>query len=225
MKIAIDGPAGAGKSTLARALARQLGFLYIDTGAMYRALTWKALQRGIDLYDASALYELASSTDIHFATQAGVQRLHCDGEDITQVIRSPEVSSAVSITASLASVREIMVHKQQLMAQTSDVIMDGRDIGELVLPDADFKFFLTADLEERAQRRALEMKMQGYHINGISIKQDIQKRDRMDSERDVGSLKVLPDSIVIDTSQCSADEVLAQILSIIREGQNVLYNN
>jgi cytidylate kinase len=218
MKIAIDGPAGAGKSTLARALARQLGFLYIDTGAMYRALTWKALQTGTDLYDDAALYELAWSTDIHFFTKAGVQRLNCDGEDVTQVIRSPEVSAAVSITASLAPVREIMVRKQQLMAQTGNVIMDGRDVGELVLPDAEFKFFLTADLEERAQRRALEMQTQGYQIDGHSIKEDIQKRDRMDSERAVGSLKILPDSIVIDTSQCSADDVLTQILSIIREG-------
>jgi len=218
MKIAIDGPAGAGKSTLARTLARQLGFLYIDTGAMYRALTWKALQKGIDLYDACALSELASSTDFHFETKAGVQRLHCDGEDVTEVIRSPEVSAEVSKTASLPAVRGIMVRKQQLMAQTSNVIMDGRDIGELVLPDAEFKFYLTANLEERAQRRALEMKNQGYQINENSIKQDIENRDRMDSERDVGALKVLPDSIVIDTSQRSADEVRVKILSIIREG-------
>jgi CMP/dCMP kinase len=225
MKIAIDGPAGAGKSTLAKALAGRLGFLYIDTGAMYRALTWKALQRGIDLFDGSALSALADSTDIHFETMAGVQHLICDGEDVTRVIRSPEVSSAVSKIASLAAVREIMVCKQQHMAQTRNVIMDGRDIGELVLPDAEFKFFLTADLEERAQRRALEMEMQGYHITGNSIKQDIQNRDRMDSERDVGSLKVLPESIVIDTSQSSADDVLVQILSIIREGYNVIFDN
>lgn len=218
MKIAIDGPAGAGKSTLARALARKLGFLYIDTGAMYRALTWKALQKGIDLYDACALNELAASTDIHFETKVGVQRLHCDGTDVTQVIRSPEVSCEVSKTASHSAVREIMVQKQQLMAQTSNVVMDGRDIGELVLPDAEFKFFLTADLEERVQRRALEMENQGYHITSNSIKKDIQTRDRMDTDRDMGALKVLADSIVIDTGQRSVDEVLTQILSIIGEG-------
>lgn len=218
MKIAIDGPAGAGKSTLAKALARKLGFLYIDTGAMYRALTWKALQKGLDLGDADALSALASSTDIRFATKAGVQWLNCDGIDVTQIIRSPEVSAAVSKTAAHSAVREIMVKKQQRMAQTSNVIMDGRDIGEVVLPDAEFKFFLTADLEERVQRRALEMQSQGYNINGNSIRQDIQNRDRMDSDRDMGALKVLADSIVLDTGHRSVDEVLAQILSIIGEG-------
>lgn len=218
MKIAIDGPAGAGKSTLAKALARQLGFVYIDTGAMYRALTWKALQKGIDLDDEAALAELAAATDMHFTASDGVQRLYCDGEDVNEVIRSPQVSGKVSQTASFRAVRAIMVAKQQMMAQTSNVIMDGRDIGELVLPDADFKFFLTASLEERAQRRTLEMQRQGYQINGNSIKQDIQNRDRMDSERDVGALKILPESIVIDTSRRSADEVLAQILFMIRQG-------
>jgi len=218
MKIAIDGPAGAGKSTLARALARKLDFLYIDTGAMYRALTWKALQLGIDLNDASALNELAASTDIHFETKAGVQRLTCDGQDVTHIIRSPEVSSEVSKTASHSAVREIMVRKQQLMAQTKNVIMDGRDIGELVLPDAEFKFFLTANLEERAHRRALEMMNQGYYITSNCIKKDIQMRDRMDSDRDMGALKILADSIVIDTGQRSVDDVLSQILSIIGEG-------
>lgn len=218
MKIAIDGPAGAGKSTLAKALAWKLGFLYIDTGAMYRALTWKALQEGIDLSNSSALSELASSTDIHFDTRDGVQHLYCDGEDVTEVIRSPQVSAEVSKTASFPAVRTIMVRKQQLMAQTSNVIMDGRDIGELVLPDADFKFYLTASLEERSQRRSCEMKKQGYHINEVSVKQEIRKRDRMDSERDFGALKILPDSIIIDTSQRSADEVLAQILGMVRQG-------
>lgn len=218
MKIAIDGPAGAGKSTLAKALARKLDFLYIDTGAMYRALTWKALQSGIDLYDASALRELAASTDIQFVTKGGVQRVTCDGQDVTHVIRSPEVNAEVSKTASHTAVREIMVQKQQLMARTCNVIMDGRDIGELVLPDAEFKFFLTADLEERAQRRALEMKNQGFHTDSDSIKKDIQTRDRMDSDRDMGALKVLADSIVIDTGQRSVDEVLTEILTVIGGG-------
>jgi cytidylate kinase len=218
MKIAIDGPAGAGKSTLARALAGKLGFLYIDTGAMYRALTWKALQQGIDVNDPVSIYSLASSFDIYFEKQADIQRLICDGEDITELIRSPQVSAEVSKVAAHPQVREIMVRKQQLMARTGNVVMDGRDIGEQVLPDARFKFFVTADLAERAQRRVLEMESKGYEVNKDSIIQDMRNRDQMDSEREIGALKILPDAIVIDTTLRSANEVLAQILSIIGEG-------
>ncbi len=218
MKIAIDGPAGAGKSTLARGLAQSLGFVYIDTGAMYRALTWKALQNKIDPQDELSLYTLALRTDLHFEFRADTQRLICDGDDITDLIRSPEISAMVSGVAIHPLVREIMVKKQQAMAQTTDVIMDGRDIGEQVLPDAEYKFFLTAGIEVRAQRRSLEMGLQGYNIDERSIKQDIENRDRIDSEREIGALKVLPDSIVIDTSQLTADEVKAKILSVIGVG-------
>jgi len=217
MKIAIDGPAGAGKSTVAKALAQTLGFVYIDTGAMYRALTWKVLQKGISIQDTSSIYELAASTDIHFETRSGIQRIICDGEDLTDVIRSPEVSAQVSAIASPPMVREIMVRKQQIMAETCNVIMDGRDIGEQVLPDAEFKFYLTAGLQERARRRALEMESQGYESDENVIKKEIENRDRMDSDREVGALKILNDSIVIDTGTYNAGEVLAQILSIIRE--------
>jgi len=218
MKIAIDGPAGAGKSTLARKLAGKLGFVYIDTGAMYRALTWKARQTGINLHNEALLFGLADSTDIYFESSADMQRVICDGLDITEAIRSPEVNTGVSLTAAHPLVRKIMVKKQQLMAQTNNVIMDGRDIGEVVLPDAQFKFFLTARLNERAARRALEMESQGHDVNENALKMDIDKRDRMDSERAVGSLKILADSIVIDTSECSADEVLERVLTIIGKG-------
>ena len=217
MKIAVDGPAGAGKSTLARALAQKLGFIYIDTGAMYRALTWKALQMGIDLHDGASLQGLAASLDIHFETQAGIQRLICAGEDITELVRTPEVNAAVSVVASFPAVREIMVSKQQRMARNSSVVMDGRDIGELVLPDAEFKFFLTASLEERARRRALEMERRGFENDFNNTKKDIEKRDRLDAERELGALKILPDSIVIDTGRHSAEDILARILTIIGE--------
>jgi cytidylate kinase len=217
MKIAIDGLAGAGKSTLARALAQKMGFIYIDTGAMYRALTWKALQQGIELQDYDALQGLAACIDIHFETRDGVQRLICEGEDITELVRAPEVNAVVSQVAAHPGVREFMVRRQQKMAQSSSVVMDGRDIGELVLPDAEFKFFVTAALEERAQRRAVEMELQGFDNDINSTKKGIEYRDRLDSEREVGSLKILPDSIVIDTSQREADEVLAQVLAIIGE--------
>jgi CMP/dCMP kinase len=218
MKIAIDGPAGAGKSTVARALAQQLGCIYIDTGAMYRALTWKALCRGIDLQDAASLKEMAIAIDIHFDTQAGKQRIICDGEDLTEVIRSPQINAAVSVVAAPAGVREVMVRKQQEMARTNSVVMDGRDIGELVMPNADYKFFLTADLQERTQRRSRDMERLGFDQDLMSMQKDIESRDQMDSQRKVGALKILPDSIVIDTSQSTSEEVLSQILSIIGEG-------
>ncbi len=217
MKIAIDGPAGAGKSTLARALASRLGYIYIDTGAMYRALAWKALQAGLDLNDATALSTLAAGLDLTFDKQEGEQRLICQGEDITDIIRSPQISAVVSQVAAHPQVRNIMVRKQQRMASAGRVVMDGRDIGEQVLPDADFKFFVTADLQERVQRRLREMESRGYQVDSEAILHDMRNRDLMDSARSVGALKILPDSIVIDTSAYNADEVLAQILFLIGE--------
>ncbi len=217
MKIAIDGPAGAGKSTLARALAARLGYIYIDTGAMYRALTWKALQAGLDLNDPMALSGLAVELNIAFDKQDGQQRLLCQGEDISAIIRSPQISAAVSQVAAHPQVRQIMVHKQQQLAQVGRVVMDGRDIGEQVLPDANYKFFVTADLQERAERRLQEMEACGFQVDKDSVLQDMRNRDLMDAARSVGALKILPDSIVIDTSAYNAEEVLAQILYLIGE--------
>jgi len=134
MKIAIDGPAGAGKSTIARKLADKLGFLYIDTGAMYRAVTWKALRDGLDLNDPETLYHLARTTDIHFESDSGTQNVICDGENVSEQIRSPQVSGAVSLVAAVSQVRKVMVALQQKMAECFPVVMDGRDIGESVLP-------------------------------------------------------------------------------------------
>ena len=149
LQIAIDGPAGAGKSTVARRLAQELGFVYIDTGAMYRVLTWKALQKKVDPENSEALYALANSIKIHFEYLSGQQKVICDGEDLTAAIRLPEVSAMVSTVASHPAIRKIMVEQQQDMARNISVVMDGRDIGECVLPDAEYKFFLTASLEER----------------------------------------------------------------------------
>lgn len=217
MKIAIDGPAGAGKSTLARALAARLGYIYIDTGAMYRAITWKALQKGTDLDDPDTLSGLALETELVFDRRDGEQRLLCEGEDLSAIIRSPQVSASVSRVAAHPQVREVMVRKQQEMAGAGRVVMDGRDIGEQVLPDAAFKFFITADLQKRAERRLSEMESQGYRVDSDSILRDLHNRDLMDSARSVGALKILPDSIVIDTSCYNADQVLAHILFLIGE--------
>ena len=217
MKIAIDGPAGAGKSTVARMVANKMGFVYIDTGAMYRALTWKALQQGIDLHHSQALKDLAQATDISFTKAADTQRVICDGEDVSEAIRSPRINSTVSTVAADPMVREIMVEKQQILARVSCVVMDGRDIGETVLPDADYKFFITASLEERAHRRLLELEAQGFTTGLEELRKDIANRDQMDCERPVGALKILSDAIVIDTSFLSIDESLRKILDIIGE--------
>ncbi len=217
MQIAIDGPAGAGKSTVARLIADRLGFIYIDTGAMYRALTWKALARKVDLQDEEKLYDLACNTDIYFSKLADQQNVICDDVDISDEIRSPLINTNVSIVAAQPRVRIVMVKKQQDMARMNDVVMDGRDIGEQVLPDADFKFYVTASIEERARRRILEMKKQGFASDEQSVRQQIEDRDRMDQERELGALKILDDAIVIDTSLLSIDEVLNQMLAIIGE--------
>lgn len=217
MKIAIDGPAGAGKSTLAKELSRKLGYIYIDTGAMYRSLTWKALQKNINLEDAQALFNLAQNTKIHFRNDSDNQRVICDDMDISEEIRSPQVSGAVSKVASYQEVRKIMVNQQQEMGRSVSVVMDGRDIGECVLPDAEYKFFLTANREERARRRTEELKVQGYSVNPELIEKDMLQRDKDDMKRDMGALKILDDSIVIDTSNLTVDQVLEKILSIIQE--------
>ena len=216
MKIAIDGPAGAGKSTVARKLAQELGFVYIDTGAMYRALTWKALQKKVDPGNTEALYELANNIRIHFEYHSGRQKVICDGEDLTAAIRLPEVSAMVSTVASHPAIRKIMVEQQQEMARSISVVMDGRDIGECVLPDAEYKFFITASIKERTNRRAAELSDSGFTIDYDTILQDITQRDKRDSEREIGSLKILAESIVIDSSNLSIEQVLQKMLAIIR---------
>ncbi|HBQ87677.1 MAG TPA: (d)CMP kinase [Syntrophomonas sp.] len=215
MKIAIDGPAGAGKSTIARKIASELGFVYIDTGAMYRALTWEALNKGINTNDAAALQKLALSSDIHFENG---QQIYCNNINVTSDIRLPRITEAVSGVASHPAVREIMVEKQQDMALTADIVMDGRDIGECVLPDAEYKFFITASIEERARRRMKELQAKGIACDLQKIKNDIAARDQSDMQRPTGALKILDDSIIIDTSNLSIDEVAARLYAIIREG-------
>ncbi|NLF46169.1 MAG: (d)CMP kinase [Syntrophomonadaceae bacterium] len=216
MKIAIDGPAGAGKSTLARELAKIMGFIYIDTGAMYRAITWKVIRENIDIDNETAVRDLAEKTRIHFEINSQTQKIICDHEDITSVIRSPQVGDLVSRVALFPLVREILVKQQQEMARNNSVVMDGRDIGEIVLPDADFKFFLTAEIEERARRRTEEFNQAGYSVTADSIRDDLNRRDKSDYQRPVGALKVLEDSIIIDTTDLTVAEVLKRMLAIIR---------
>lgn len=215
--MAIDGPAGAGKSTVAKLVAKHLDLPYIDTGAMYRAVTLKAIQQEIDLDDEDKLTELASKLDISFKTVHDQQTVWIDGKDATELIRSPEVTERVSKVAAIRGVREEMVKLQQWIASRQGVVMDGRDIGTHVIPDAEVKIFLTASLQERAKRRKLEMESKGIHLSQEELEASIAKRDELDSSRDIAPLRQAEDAFWIDSTGMSAEEVAARILSICRD--------
>lgn len=219
IQIAIDGPAGAGKSTVAKLVAKKLDVLYVDTGAMYRALTWKALQKGIDVKDSEALTELAVNTEIDLVKLPKNNELLviCDGEDVTSAIRSPQVSQAVSLVAQVEAVREILVKKQRDIAQSVSVVMDGRDIGSYVLPDAPYKFFLTASLQERAKRRFNELCSKGYVVDIKQLEREIAQRDEMDSHRDIAPLVKVPEAIEIDTTMLTPEQVAEKIVQYIEK--------
>ena len=216
--IAVDGPAGAGKSTAARHLAQMLGYLYLDTGAMYRALAYKALKEGVDLRDGDALCGLLESTEIDLlaAPEGGVQVI-LDGVDVTGVVRTPEVNASVSLVAGFESVRREMVARQRRLAAQSNVVMDGRDIGTVVLPRADVKFFLTASLAARAERRHRELERLGYPSSAGRIKEEIAHRDALDSNRAVAPLARAEDAVLIDTTDMEVEEVVAAMLEICRQ--------
>jgi len=217
--IAIDGPAGAGKSTVARLLAEKLGYIYIDTGAMYRVIAWKALINRISPEDHLALTKLAEETKIDFSVQednSKIQTVFCDGQDVTEQIRSPEVSRLVSSVAQIPGVRSVLLKQQKFLAQKNNVVMDGRDIGSNVLPNAPFKFFLTASVEERARRRFMELTKKGYLVNEQDVIQEIIRRDKMDQERSIAPLIKADDAIEIDTSHLQPDEVVEVIINIIK---------
>ncbi|HHW43258.1 MAG TPA: (d)CMP kinase [Desulfotomaculum sp.] len=215
--IAIDGPAGAGKSTVAREVARQLGFLYIDTGAMYRALTLKALRRGINPADEPALEALARESRIDLtAGDGGGCRIFLDGEEVTEAIREPAVSRNVSLVARIPGVRSNMVRRQREMAENSAVVMEGRDVGTVVLPGAQVKIFLTASPEERARRRQRDLLAKGHHLSLEQLIQEIRERDRLDSSREVAPLVPAPDAWIIDSSHLNTGQVVEMIIGRIR---------
>ena len=214
--VAIDGPAGAGKSTVAKLAAKELGYTYIDTGAMYRAVAWKTLQQKADVTDALIL-DVVRDIDVRLAYANGVTQVFVDGQDITGEIRTPEVSHIVSQVAALGPVREKMVDLQRQMATEGGVLMDGRDIATHVLPDADVKIFLTASIEERAQRRWKEMREKGYDMSLEELQKDIAARDKADSEREISPLVQADDATLLDTTGLSIDGVVARILAMCSE--------
>jgi len=216
--IAIDGPAGAGKSTIAKAIAKSLKIVYLDTGAMYRAAAYKALQLGIDLLDKTNLASLADNLKIDVQYKNNEQRIILDGEDITESIRTPEISKAASAVAAIPEIRLKLVDIQRSIAKKVNVVMDGRDIGTYVLPDASVKIFLTASVEERAKRRYDELHNKGINDSYADILKDIEERDYKDSTRAFAPLKKAKDAVEIDTTSMSIEEVIERILQIIDKG-------
>ncbi|WEV41208.1 (d)CMP kinase [Lactobacillus sp. ESL0684] len=219
MQIAIDGPASAGKSTVAKIIAQKLGFIYIDTGAMYRACTLIARKHQLDYGDEAAILTALDHEKIELRAENSVQKVYVSGQDVSQEIRTPEISANVSQVSALAGVRTKMVALQRQLAGKTDVIMDGRDIGTTVLPNAEVKIFLVASAKSRAQRRMLDFKQRGIKTERTvaEIEQDISMRDYKDSHRAISPLKKAQDAIEIDTTRMTIDQVVTEILSKIKK--------
>ncbi len=212
--VALDGPAGAGKSTIAKAVAEKIGYAYIDTGAMYRAVTWKFVQTG-HAYEDEFIGELSEQMVIEFQPRDGVNHVFADGTEITDFIRTPEISKLVSPLSAIPRVRVAMVAQQRRMGEKGGVILDGRDIGTVVFPNADLKIFLTATVEERAQRRYKELIAKGNKIDFEQVKADLVQRDYQDSHRPVSPLKQADDAVLLDSTGMHIEEVRDTIIKMI----------
>jgi cytidylate kinase len=215
--VAIDGPAGAGKSTVAREVARRLGAAYLDTGAMYRALAWLALQRGVRPSDGAGLAALARAHPVEIEPTDDGDRVRVAGRDVTSAIRSPEVAADVSEVSAHPGVREEMVAAQRALLCRGDWVCDGRDVGSTVRPDADLKVFLTASPDERARRRRADLAAQGIEMDEARVLEDVRRRDALDSTRAASPLRVAPGAVVIDSSGLGAGEVADRIMAMIAE--------
>jgi cytidylate kinase len=211
-KIAIDGPSGAGKSTIAKRVAQELAIDYIDTGAMYRAVGLKMLRLGIPMEENEVLLEMLGNTDVDFSEG----KVYLDGEDVSGLIRTQEVSKAASDCSAFASVRRKLVELQQAMGRRKSVIMDGRDIGTVVLRDAEYKFYLTATAEERAMRRYKELREKGSEDTYEKVLEDVNRRDYNDMHREVDPLRQAEDAVLIDSTNMSVDEVVDFVISRVR---------
>ncbi len=217
--IAIDGPAGAGKSSIARAASERLGFLYVDTGALYRTVALGAMKRGLTPEDTDEIIALLPELEVTLKFVDGEQRVFLNGEDVSEEIRLPEVSGAASTVSAIPKVREYLFDLQQDLARKNDVLMDGRDIGTVVLPDAQLKIFLTASPEERARRRYEQLKDKDG-ITYEDVLKDLNQRDYNDSHRAVAPLKQADDAVLLDTTNMSFEEVVEAILTLAKERQS-----
>ncbi|MBN1869344.1 MAG: (d)CMP kinase [Candidatus Omnitrophica bacterium] len=214
--ITIDGPAGAGKSTVAKRLAEKLDLSYLDTGAMYRALTLKAIRQDVDLENEEALVRLARRTTIDLEYDASVLKVFLDEEDVSEAIRSVDVTNKTFYVARAPRVRQIMAEWQRAIAKRKGVVVEGRDIGTVVFPQATWKFYLDADVQERCRRRIEELREKGNNVNADRLAAELKERDRQDQTRSAGPLKKAEDAVLIDATQLSVDEVVEEMLKYIK---------
>ena len=216
-QIAIDGPAGAGKSTIAKKIAGELGFIYVDTGAMYRAMALFFIRNGVDVSDKEAVEEKCKEADITIRYESGEQVIYLNGENVNGRIRTEEVGNMASLTSPNPQVRKKLVELQQKLAESTDVVMDGRDIGTCVLPDAEVKIYLTASSRVRALRRYDELTAKGQTCDLDTIEQDIIERDRQDMTREISPLKCAEDAVVIDSSYMTIEEVADAVVKLLKD--------
>lgn len=212
--IAIDGPAGAGKSTIAKALAKRLGFIYVDTGAMYRTMALELLRKGISTEDVPAMEQACQDVEISIAYEEGSQQMYLNGENVSSLIRREEVGNMASVSAANGKIREKLVDLQRQMAARENVVMDGRDIGTCVLPQADVKIYLTASVHTRAMRRYKEYLEKGQKVDLQKIEKDIEKRDYQDMHRDISPLKQAEDAVLLDSSDMGIEEVIDAMIAL-----------
>ena len=215
--VAVDGPAGAGKSSISKIVAKTLGYLYIDTGAMYRSVTWAVLHNHIDVNNQKAVEALLPELDLTMEASDDSCKVFIAGQDVTDFIRTPQVNNAVSIVASYKGVRQYLVERQRLMAEAGGVILDGRDIGSVVLPNAELKIYLTASVEARAMRRYLEVKGTVNEQTLEDIKDSVMQRDDMDKNRKESPLIQVEDAVLVDSSEMTFDETVEHILHLVQE--------
>lgn len=215
--VAVDGPAGAGKSSISKIVAKKLGYLYIDTGAMYRSVTWAVLHNHIDVNNQKAVEALLPELDLTMEASDDSCKVFIAGQDVTDFIRTPQVNNAVSIVASYKGVRQYLVERQRLMAEAGGVILDGRDIGSVVLPNAELKIYLTASVEARAMRRYLEVRGTVNEQTLEDIKDSVMQRDDMDKNRKESPLIQVEDAVLVDSSEMTFDETVEHILHLVQE--------
>ena len=214
--VAIDGPAGAGKSTIAKRIARRLGYIYVDTGAMYRAMAYYLIENQVDAADKEAIAAACQYADISICYQDGEQVVLLNGENVNAYLRTEAVGNMASVSSVVPEVRKKLVELQQKLARETDVVMDGRDIGTVVLPDADVKVYLTASVETRAKRRFLELQEKGEPADLVKIAADIEDRDYRDMHRDISPLRQAEDATLVDSSDMTIDQVVERILELCR---------